>query len=108
MIVKSRNPPIEADVIAVNRSGVALPVTVTTNSREGKSVTYAWWDTHAGLFGKGVDVFRSHSNSPTLWLSRYPEGATLRNPFLARMPVFSVRYTKETRTVAPSFKERKP
>src|SRR5260221_7251670 len=40
MIVKSRNAPIEADVIAVNRSGVALPGTVTTNSREGKSVTY--------------------------------------------------------------------
>jgi len=40
MIVKSRNPSIEADVIAVNRSGVALPGTVTTNSREGKSVTY--------------------------------------------------------------------
>jgi len=40
MIVKSRNPPIEADVIAVNRLGVAFPVTITTNSREGKSMTY--------------------------------------------------------------------
>ncbi len=66
MIVKSRNPRIHANLIAMNRSGVALHGIDTTNSREGKSVIYAWWDTHAGLFGKGVDVFRSHSNSPTL------------------------------------------
>jgi len=31
-----------------------------------------------------------------------------RTLFLARMPVFSLRYTKETRTIAPSFKKRNP
>ena len=59
MIVKSRNPPIEADVIAVNRSGVTLPGAVTTNSREGKSVTY-------GCGGEGGIPTHANLCYPTL------------------------------------------